>query len=460
MFEDIIYSAGGEVFEVGGTVRDRLQGLPHKDKDYLVTGVPLEKLSELLRAKGAVTFVGKSFGVLKFSPFNEPGVIIDIAIPRKEVSTGSGHRDFEVEYDHTLPVEIDLSRRDFTINAIAWNVKKNVIIDPFNGREDLQKKVLRQVFAQAFVEDPLRLLRAVQFAARFELEVEEQTFLSMKEHSGLIATVSSERIIEEIKKLFLASKPSEGFKIMAESGLLEKIFPEVFALIGIMQDKGHDAYQHTMIVLDATASDKEVQNKGDIELMLAALFHDVGKARTARFVPTAGRVAFFGHQIVSKRLAAKWLNKMKATNIGIEPSNVLKLIENHMFETKSFFSDKAIRRFIAKVGKELILKLLDLRLADNRGGKYPGGIGGVIKLRKRIIEELERKPPFGPKDLAVNGHDLMQIGIPASRKMGEIIKQLVEIVLDEPELNVKEGLLEKARGLYEKEEEKKEPQKK
>jgi len=447
MFERAILEAGGDVYEVGGTVRDRLLKLPHKDRDYLVTGIPLESLSVLLKPFGRVVFVGKSFGVLKFSPFNEKDITHDIAIPRKEVSTGTGHRDFEVAYDHKLPVEVDLGRRDFTINAMAWNIKTGETVDPFGGREDLKKGILRQVFRQAFIEDPLRLLRAVQFAARLEFEIEEETLASMKEHAELIKTVSGERISEEIKKLFSAKRPSKGFEIMDKAGLLPHIFPEVSATKGIAQDKGHDVFQHTMIVLDAAASDSVIDNRGDLELMFAALLHDIGKAKTARYVPEQKRIAFFGHQIVSKRIALKRLAQLKATTTGINADNVAVLIENHMFETKSFFPDKAIRRFINKISKELIMKLVDLRIADNRGGKHPSSVGGILKLKKRIVEELERKPPFGPKDLAVSGHDLMELGMKAGPAMGSVIKQLVELVLDDPGLNTKEQLLAIAKNL-------------
>ncbi|MBI2341801.1 MAG: HDIG domain-containing protein, partial [Deltaproteobacteria bacterium] len=447
MFEACIHEAGGEIYEVGGTVRDRILGLSHKDRDFLVTGIPIDKLSEILKTFGVVTFVGKSFGVLKFSPFKEKGVTYDIAIPRKEVSTGSGHRDFEVSYDHALPVEIDLSRRDFTINAMAKNIRTGEIIDPFGGREDLKKLLLKQVFDGAFREDPLRLLRAVQFAARFNLSIEPETHANMKKFASLIETISGERVAEELKKLFSAQKPSIGFDIMNETGLLKHIFPEVAATVGIEQDKGHDVFRHTMIVLDATASDKLIDYKGDLELMFAALLHDVGKTKTARFVPEQKRIAFFGHQIVSKRIAAKRMAQLKITTLGVQPENVLTLIENHMFETKSFYTDKAIRRFVAKVGKDLIMKLVDFRIADNRGGKYPASAGGVLKLKKRINEELSRKPPFGPKDLAVNGHDLMEIGFSAGPKMGDAIKQLVELVLDDPGLNAKEQLLAISKNL-------------
>lgn len=449
MFEKEISKAGGRLYEVGGAVRDRLLNIAHKDSDLLVTGIPIDELSSLLKPFGKVTYVGRSFGVLKFAPFNDLRTVHDIAIPRKEMSTGSGHRDFKVEFDHRLPVEVDLARRDFTMNAMARDILTGDIIDPFGGRSDIKKGLLKQVFVEAFKEDPLRLLRAVQFAARFELKIEPETFECMKKYAHLIKTVSGERIAEEIKKLFMAVQPSKGFDLMDESGILPYVFPELAATKGIAQDKGHDVYKHIMIVLDAAACDKLIDHCGDIDLMFAALFHDVGKAKTARYVEEQNRVAFFGHQIVSKRIAKKRLELLKATTVGVNVDNVLTLIDNHMFETKSFFADKAIRRFINKVGKDLIMKLIDLRIADNRGGKYPGGVQGVLKLKKRILEELAKKPPFGAKDLAVNGHDLMEIGIAAGPDMGRVIKALVELVLDDPLLNTKEQLLVFAKNINE-----------
>lgn len=451
MFIAVLQEAGGSVFEVGGTVRDRLLNRPVKDKDYLVTGLPIERIIALLKPYGKITLVGKSFGVLKFSPHRERDVTYDIAVPRKEVSTGLGHRDFKVEYDHALPVEEDLGRRDFTINAMAWDIKKEKLIDPFRGKEDLEKKILKQVFENAFVEDPLRLLRAIQFATRFELAIEEKTLDSIKKNAHLIKTVSSERIAEELKKLLLASHPSRGFDLMHETGLLELIFPEISATRGIEQDKihGSDVYRHTMIVLDAARGDPLIHNAGDLELMLAALFHDTGKAKTKRYSKKEGRTVFYGHQIVSKKIAEKRLKSLCAATMGVNINNILKLIENHMFETKAYYSERAIRRFINKIGVDLIFKLLDLRIADNRGGKYPGGVKGVLNLKKRVIAEINKKPPFGPKDLAVNGHDIMALGIKEGPGVGKIIKQLIELVLDDPKLNTKEQLLAIARQIIE-----------
>ncbi|MBI2346215.1 MAG: HD domain-containing protein [Deltaproteobacteria bacterium] len=445
----VIQSAGGRLYEVGGSVRDRLLGCPHKDRDYLVTGIAIDRLGALLKPYGKVAFVGKSFGVLKFSPHQSPDVTHDIAIPRSEISTGIGHRDFNVTYDPSLPVEADLGRRDFTINAMAWDLATQTLVDPCEGRHDLDLRRLRVVFPAAFEEDPLRLLRAIQFAARFDLIIDEPTRQLMQKHSALIGSVSAERLSEELRKLFLADRPSRGFLLMAEVGLLSHCFPELEGCRGVVQDKleGDDVFQHTMRVFDAARADPALTSPGEIHLLFAALYHDVGKPKTKRFDPAVNRITFYGHQLVSKRICLRRLRELKVETIGVDINRVAKLVELHMFETKAHYTDKAIRRFIQKVGPDLIMTLLDLRFADNRGGKYPGGVKGVLRLRQRIREELDRKPPFGPKDLAVNGHDLMAIGFPAGPRMGEIIKQLVELCLDDPALNDKSRLLDLAKQM-------------
>lgn len=435
--------AGAEIYEVGGPVRDRLMGLELKDHDYLIRHLTVRQIQEVLRIYGQVTLIGRSFGVIKFTPFQDRRVQIDFVLPRSEKSTGIGHRDFDVDFDPELPVEADLGRRDFTVNAMARELVSGKLIDPFNGQGDLKTRTLRQVFPEAFAEDPLRLMRGIQFAARFDLTVEEKTAQSMCEHAKLIATVSPERIAEELKKLMSAPAPSKGFILMQEYGLLDHILPQLGALIGIKQDKqpGDDVFMHTLRALDAARSDKSIDNVGDLDLMFAVLLHDIGKARTSRYHPEAKRVVFFGHQIASVRMARKWMEHMRTATIGVDADRVCKLIEHHMFETKAYFTDKAIRRFVSKVGPDMVFMLLDLRLADNRGGKHPSAIKGVLRLRKRIREELERKPAFGPRDLAIDGHDIMKAGVKEGPQIGKILSQLVELVLDSPELNTREQLL-------------------
>lgn len=441
-FLKAIESKNGQIYEVGGTLRDAFLDLPHKDKDLLVTGIPLNDLLNLLQDFGRVQQVGKSFGILKFYP-KDGSSEFDIALPRLEKSTGSGHRDFEVEFDPFIPIEKDLARRDFTMNAMARNLRTGELIDPFNGQKDLQNRLLRMVFPKTFEEDPLRLLRAIQFAARFKLEIEKETLAEMKKDSSLIKTVSGERIIEEIRKLLMAPQPSLGFWLMRESNLLKHLFPEIHGMIGVPQPKKHggDVFEHTMKVLDASRANRDVESAGDLELMLSALFHDTGKPATIAFSEEKGEVTFHGHQIISKRVWLKWMQKYKASMLGIDPENVTRLVDNHMFETKSFYSDRAIRRFVNKIGPDLIYKQIDLRIADKKGGGYPDSLRGVLKLKAKIKEELDKKPPFGPKDLALNGRDLMSLGFPEGPLLGKILKDLVELVLDHPEKNNREDLI-------------------
>ncbi len=447
-FVETIYQNKGCVYEVGGCVRDQLLGLPKKDSDLLVTGIPIESLTKILKKFGDVFTVGKSFGVIKFYPSDAPKTCLDVALPRKEISTGVGHRDFQVEFDPNLPVEVDLSRRDFTLNAMALEWKTKSLIDPFGGQNDLKEKILRMVHPKAFEEDPLRILRGVQFAARLHLTIEPQTFEAMKGAADRIETVSLERVAEEVRKLLSADKPSVGFILMEKIGILKPLFPELAENVGVEQGnkfQKDDVFMHTMRVLDASRGDSAIPYAGDMELMLAALFHDVGKARTKRFDAEKNRMTFYGHQLVSKRMVKKRMAAMKMTTLGINPDNVAHLVEHHMFQTKAHFTDRSIRRFINKIGPDMILKLVDLRIADNRGGKYPEGIKGVLRLRRKIQDELEKKTPFSVRDLAVRGTDIIAVGVPEGPEIGKILKDLVEVVLDDPAKNERETLLEIAK---------------
>lgn len=442
---DALYAAGGKVYEVGGVVRDRLLGITAKDADLLVTGVPPAELKKLLESFGKVHLVGQSFGVLKFQPHGHTGEPIDIALPRLERSTGQGHRDFEVSFDHKLPVETDLGRRDFTVNAIAQEMKTGEFVDPHGGRKDLEARRLRMVFDRAFDEDPLRILRGIQFAARLKLVVEPVTRDAMKKAAPLVSTVSTERIVLELKKLLLAETPSIGFYLMRDVGVLKLILPEVDALTGVLQpgkEKVGDAFDHTLKVLDASRGDSALENAGDVTLMIAALFHDLGKATTAKLEEN-GRLTFHGHQFVSKKLARRRMDQLKISQMGVSQEEILVLVENHMFDTGPEFTDKALRRFARKIGVPLIFKQIDLRIADNRGGAHPQNIKKPLNLRRRIREELDRKAPFGLKDLAINGNDLIQNGYAPGPKIGEKLNELLELVLDEPELNTREELMKR-----------------
>lgn len=442
-FADIV-AAGGEVYLVGGCVRDEILGRPIKDLDMIVRKVPMDKLIRVLKKSGHAGLVGKSFGVIKFFPREdkEREHEIDISLPRTEISTGGGHRDFDVKFDENLKIEDDLKRRDFTMNAIAHDLTHNKFIDPFDGRGALQRKEIITVFAGSFIEDPLRLLRAIQFAARFHFTLSPETEEQLRSHAHLIKKISPERIMWEVRKLFMADKPSHGFDIMRETGLLTHVFPDVEKMIGVIQPNKNyeDVYTHTMKVLDAARTATEMTKTGDSEIMFAALFHDAGKPKT-RQENQDGTVSFFNHQHISTGIAWRWLRDHRSSTVGVDAHHVCHLIKNHMFESKPFEgNDKALRRFIRKVGADKIFDLLDLRIADKKGGRFPNKLYGILKLRDRIREEIDRKPPFTAKDLALNGHDIMAMGYQAGPVIGKIQHFLMEHVIDNPELNTKEEL--------------------
>src|SRR5262245_58292287 len=288
-FVRALQQRGARVYTVGGTVRDELLGHPRKDLDLLVTGLPQPDLLRCLRPHGRVQLTGRAFGVIKFVPYGWDGPPIDVALPRTEISTGIGHRDFAVTFDHTLPVETDLGRRDFTINAMALDLLDGRLLDPFGGYADLQQRLLRQVSPLAFPEDPLRMLRGIQLAARFELQIESATRDAMRTHAATITTVAAERIAEELRKLLQARAPSHGFVTMQEVHLLAPIFPELTYLARCLEvtqaAAGTDpiaavgeAFLRTMRRLDAAQQSELLRYRGHLDVLLAALLYDSGLA--------------------------------------------------------------------------------------------------------------------------------------------------------------------------------------
>ena len=432
--------AEGDVYEVGGSVRDRLLAQERgevaeiKDRDYLVCRIPIEKLQDILKKHGTVNLVGRFFGVIKFTPHGGTDTF-DLSLPRLEKSYGVGHTDFQVDFDPNLPVEKDLGRRDFTINAIAEDLRTGQVIDVFNGKEDLKARILRMVFASAFVEDPLRILRGIQFAARFDLDIEPATYKAMKESAHLIDSISAERVAEELNKLLmLAKQPSRGFVLMQRLGILKRILPELEATVGVDQPGPFHkwpVFEHTLECVDAAPPRLNVR--------WACLLHDINKPQCK--VVTSDRATFYNHDKEGARTAKKVLQRLRYSNDLID--EVSNLVDKHMFTTQ--VSDKGLRRLIRKVGPELIYDLLDLRRADVHAQGKGGSVEDVAELEARITAEIEKKSPFGLKDLAINGGDLMrEFGLPPGPQLGKILHALLEIVLDEPERNTRDELMSEA----------------
>ena len=438
---DEILKTGG-LYEVGGAVRDKylFDGVKPKDRDYIVTGIPYNDLSKLLKNFGKVDLVGKSFGVIKFTQFKDgKPKTFDITLPRTEFSTGQGHKDFQVDFDPNIPIETDLKRRDFTINAMAVSLKDNELIDPLDGMGDLNNRQIRMVYDESFKDDPLRMLRAVQFSARFEFEIEPDTLKAIKKYAHLIKTISPERISEELNKLLeLADKPSTGFRLMQETGLLKEFFPELEDCVKVDQPGGYhnyDVFEHTLHVIDAAPK--------DLKIRLAALFHDINKPQHKRVVPKGA--TFYGHESSGGKTAKAVLTRLRYSNDVIK--DVRLLVERHMFTTD--VTPKGMRRLVRRVGLDLIFKLLDLRRADVEGQGMGGTTEDVDQFEADIKDEIDKKSPFTLSDLAIDGNDIMEMfDIKPGKKVGEILEYLMEKVLEEPSENRKEKLESYAKEFY------------
>jgi len=431
----------GKLYLVGGCIRDLYLGIDAEsiDEDYLVVDLQMDRIVELLRDFGKVDLVGKSFGVIKFRPTAMPEKCFDISLPRKERSTGIHHRDFDVQFDPDIPVEVDLERRDFTINSMAYCLSTGEVVDPLGGLEDLERRLLRVNRELSFIEDPLRILRGVQFMARFELEVEGKTFELMKKYAELIKTVSPDRVRDELTKLLTkARKPSRGLILCHNTGILQIIIPELDATYGITQNEYHpdDIFMHSLKTCD--------EIKMELELRWSALLHDVGKRQMKKVVDE--KVVFYNHEVVSAEQTEAILKRFKYSNRVID--KVKLLVRHHMFNLDETASDSAIGRFIRRVGRENVDAILELRRADLSSRGVDGVDEQVGKLRERIIEYIKKQDAFSIRDLKVNGHDVMKIlGLREGPEVGKVLRKLFNMVTSEPSLNDRERLIEILNGM-------------
>ena len=451
-FVRALHVAGARVYTVGGTVRDLLLGHPRKDIDLLVTGLPQDALIRLLRRYGRVQLTGRAFGVIKFLPRHWDDPPIDIALPRTEVSTGVGHRDFVVTFDHTLPVETDLGRRDFTINAMAMDLADGHILDPFGGRADLQLRILRQVSQAAFPEDPLRMLRGVQLATRFDLRVDATTHRAMQAQAASITTVAPERIAEELRKLFQATAPSQGFILMQEVGLLPYVFPEFSRLVGFTgvaaalrrgdptpATDAPDIFSRTIRRLDAIQQQEAIMHRGHLDLLLAALLQNSGLPEAVQLPPQA----LAQH---SADLALQRLRALRMTTIGAHVDRIVTLIVHSALDISTLNTAAAVRHLAHRLGLDVTFMLFDLWLADRLGNLPPQPIDDLLACRQRLQDEIARHVPLSLQDLAVNGHDLQRLGMSPGPRLGQLLQTLLQHVLDDPTQNTRDHLLAMAQS--------------
>jgi tRNA nucleotidyltransferase (CCA-adding enzyme) len=427
----------GRALVVGGWVRDRLLGRTNKDVDVEVYGIPAAALKTLLETLGPVNVVGESFTVYKVAD-------VDVALPRRESKVGHGHRGFAVVGDPDMPPGEAARRRDFTMNAIAWDPLRDEYIDPFDGRRDLlERKLLRAVDPQTFGDDSLRVLRGVQFAARFNLAMETGT----KEICRRIALddLPAERIWGEMEKLLLlADRPSIGFELALDLGVIERLFPELYALVGCPQEpEWHpegDVWVHTMMVIDqARMRIDDLDKPRKVAVMLGAVCHDLGKPPTTAFVD--GRIRSIDHEQAGVVPALALLDRLNVQTLGgfDVRHEVIGVVAHHLkplafFKSATPVGDGAFRRLAQKVDLELLARVAVSDCLGRTGNFDCSGIEWFLE-RARALG-VEHAPP----DPLVKGRHLLALGVEPGPRMGEILRRIYEQQLDGQITTLDEGL--------------------
>ena len=421
-----VRDAGGRALIVGGWVRDRCLGRDSKDVDLEVYGLPAAGVRALLERIDRVNVVGEAFTVFKVGS-------IDVALPRLESKTGRGHRGFEVTGDPDLPVEEAARRRDFTINAIAWDPLTEEYLDPFGGQADLERKRLRAVDPRTFGDDSLRVLRAIQFAARFELDVDEPTRALCRRI--VLDDLPAERIWGELEKLLLqAARPSIGFRLAFELGVVQQLFSELAALVDCPQEpEWHpegDVWVHTLLVIDrARERIDDLERPRQIVLMLGAVCHDFGKPATTAW--RDGRIRSFNHEEEGVAPAHAFLDRLNVHSVeGYDVrQQTIGLVAHHLkpgmwHKVRDEVGDGAFRRLARKVDLELLARLAK---ADclGRPGPFDCSAMDWFLSRARVLG-VEHSPP-APLLL---GRHVLALGLEPGPRIGRILSQVYEQQLD------------------------------
>jgi tRNA nucleotidyltransferase (CCA-adding enzyme) len=434
-----LHVGGDEAVLVGGCVRDLVRGERPADWDIATSAPPEEVARRFPRASWE-----NPFGtVTVHDPGGGPG--IEVTTYRVEAGYRDRRRPDAVRWGTSLAD--DLGRRDFTINAMAWLANEldgaaeagsGRLVDPFGGTEDLAAGVLRAVGdADArFSEDALRLVRAVRFASRFDLRLDPATEAAIRSHAAEAARLSGERVRDELMRILAGSAPpSVAFELMEQLGLLGVLFPELAALRGVPQAKPWpgDALDHSLRTADALPP-------ADPILRLAGLLHDLGKATTQ----SDGH--FLYHEQAGERLAEQVMIRLRASRL--EAARVARLVRHHMFVYSPDWTDAAVRRFVRRVGANLLPDLFALRAADDAGsGTTDPAQGGWGELRERA-EAAIANDPLEAKHLALSGDDLVaELGIAPGPAIGALLAGLLEAVLEDPTLNSRDRLLALARSV-------------
>ena len=415
-----IVSNGFQVFLVGGSVRDIILSKAVKDYDFATSA----RTDDLLKIFPSAIRFGEKFGTILVI---RNGFNFEITTFRKEEKYSDKRHPDVIEFIDNI--DEDLKRRDFTINALAYDFENDRIIDKFGGLEDIRKKSVKCVGNpdDRFMEDALRLMRAVRFALNFGFDIEENTKNSIKKLAFMINDISKERLRDEFLKIIDMPKPSLGIEMLRHLGLLQYIIPELLVCVDVEQNKFHslDVYKHILLSLD----------NADKSIRIAALLHDIAKPQTKN------GEHFYNHENIGACMAEEILARLKFPKSEI--SKISKLISLHLFHYTPDWTDAAIRRFLIKVGDDDTLeKLFLLRIADEKGNpisKYQ--FSNLDALKARIEKVKNENDALSLKDLKVNGDDLLNLGFSRGKEIGDILSKMLDLVIDNPKLNNRKYLL-------------------
>ncbi|HHI87336.1 MAG TPA: CCA tRNA nucleotidyltransferase [Candidatus Cloacimonetes bacterium] len=435
-----VQQAGGKAFLVGGSVRDMLLGnRPTKDIDVEVYGLRSDQLETIVLDYGKVAEVGKSFGVLKFF---DGKIEIDFSLPRKDSKVGEGHRGFAIDTDPDMDIKEAARRRDFTINAMMYDPVEELLIDCFGGLDDLEKGVLRVVDKKTFAEDPLRVMRGVQFIARFDLMVDIKSFNVMQKTVPSLGELPKERLQMEWMKLLLkAMKPSLGLETMLDLGIIERYYPELFLLTETEQDHlwhpEGNVWIHTLLCLNAGAQiihRERMRVKQAFVIMLAILCHDLGKPKTTHVKDS--RIVTPEHEAEGEKPTRTFLSRIGAD--GETTKKVVNLVKNHLvpfslykaeFHNNEKITDGAIRRLARRLHPATIYELSLVAEADYLGkGARLKEKDRNFKSGKWLIERSQKlKVDKNKPENVIDGKDLIELGFEPGRLFGAIIELANEL---------------------------------
>lgn len=432
--------AGYEAYLVGGCVRDLLLGKEPKDWDITTNATP-EKIQRLFPH----TYYNNEFGTVGVvtESGNPATEVVEVTTYRTEGTYADFRRPLEVSFTDSL--EEDLARRDFTINAMAYSISRENLIDTFGGLEDLRREIIRAVGDpnQRFSEDALRMLRAIRLAAELNLAIEGETLTAIAQNAPLLEHISRERIRDEFIRIIASPSPAVGMALLRQTGLMRYVLPELEETYDVGQNRSHiyDVFEHLV---------RSVQHAADrnfsLAVRLAALLHDIGKPATKAYDPALGDHTFYNHEVVGAAITKRALDRLKFPHDLRD--KVVALVRWHMF-----FSDpekitlSAVRRIIQRVGKENIWDLLHLRMCDRIGSGKPKEQPFRLRKYTAMVEQALRDP-ISVSMLAINGTNLMEhFHVKSGPAIGWVLHALLEEILEDPSKNNREYLLARAQEL-------------